>query len=109
MLLVTDIRENKERIISGLKKRNISDFTVLDQILEADDNRKKTQFELDNLLAESNQLSKQIGELYKNVQAEKANQLKAETSSLKDKSKKLQETLNQYKVDLEEMLFQIPN
>lgn len=109
MLLVTDIRENKERIISGLKKRNISDFTVLDQILEADDNRKKTQFELDNLLAESNQLSKQIGELYKNGQAEKANQLKAETSSLKDKSKKLQETLNQYKVDLEEMLFQIPN
>src|SRR5690606_21570311 len=70
---------------------------------------KKTQFELDNLLAESNQLSKQIGELYKNGQAEKANQLKAETSSLKDKSKKLQETLNQYKVDLEEMLFQIPN
>ncbi|MDG4946876.1 serine--tRNA ligase [Weeksellaceae bacterium KMM 9713] len=109
MLLVTDIRENKERIIEGLKKRNIEDLSVLDKILEADDNRKKTQFELDNILAESNQLSKQIGELFKTGKAAEANELKEQTSSLKEKSKKLQEDLNNYKDELEAYLFQIPN
>lgn len=109
MLLVTDIRDDKERIITGLKKRGLTDLSVLDRILEADDNRKKTQFELDNILSESNQLSKQIGELYKSGKANEANELKAKTSDLKEKSKQLQEQLNQYKEDLEKMLFEIPN
>lgn len=109
MLLVTDIRENKERIIEGLKKRNIEDLSVLDKIIEADDNRKKTQFELDTILAESNQLSKQIGELFKSGKGGEANELKEQTSSLKEKSKKLQEDLSNYKDELEAYLFQIPN
>ena len=109
MLLVTDIRENKERIIEGLKKRNIEDLSVLDKIIEADDNRKKTQFELDTILAESNQLSKQIGELFKSGKGGEANDLKEQTSSLKEKSKKLQEDLSNYKDELEAYLFQIPN
>lgn len=109
MLLVTDIRENKERIIQGLKKRNIEDLSVLDKILATDDLRKKTQFELDNVLSESNQLSKQIGELYKSGKTDEANEIKEKTSSLKEQSKQLQNDLNQHKEDLEAMLFQIPN
>lgn len=109
MLLVTDIRDDKQRIIEGLKKRNIEDFSVLDKILETDDLRKKTQFDLDNTLAESNQFSKQIGELYKSGQTDQANKLKEKTTSLKEKSKQLQESLNQYKEELDAMLFQIPN
>lgn len=109
MLLVTDIRENKERIITGLKKRNISSFEVLGKILDTDDLRKSTQFELDNVLAESNQLSKQIGLCYKSGKVQEANELKDKTKGLKDRSKKLQEQLNTYKAELEEMLFQIPN
>ncbi|MGI9526778.1 MAG: serine--tRNA ligase [Weeksellaceae bacterium] len=109
MLLVTDIREDKERIIAGLQKRGIKDLTVLDRILASDDNRKKVQFELDNILSESNQLSKKIGELYKAGKAEEANQLKAKTSDLKEKSKQLQEQLNKHKEDLDQMLFELPN
>lgn len=109
MLLVNDIREDKERIIEGLKKRNIEDLSVLDKILEVDDNRKKTQFELDNVLSESNKLSKQIGELFKSGKAQEANELKAQTSDLKEKSKSLQESLNKCKEELEAMLFQLPN
>lgn len=109
MLLVNDIREEKERIITALKKRNIEDLSVLDKIIEADDNRKKTQFELDNTLAEGNKLSKQIGELYKSGKAQEANALKEKSSEFKEKSKSLQEQLNTYKNDLESMLFQLPN
>lgn len=109
MLLVTDIREDKERIITGLKKRGIDDLSVLDKILEVDDNRKKVQFELDNILSESNQLSKQIGELYKSGKTQEANELKAKTTDLKEKSKELQDQLNHHKNDLDQMLFELPN
>lgn len=109
MLLVNDIRDQRSRIEQGLLKRNISDLSVLDQIIELDDNRKKTQFELDNTLAELNLLSRQIGELYKTGKAQEANELKVQTSDFKEKSKILQEQLNAYKENLEALLFQIPN
>lgn len=109
MLLVNDIRENKERIITGLKKRNITDLDVLDEILKTDDLRRKTQFDLDNILAESNKLSREIGELYKSGKADEANVLKEKSTALKEQSKSLQDSLNQAKEKLEDMLFQIPN
>lgn len=109
MLLVSDIRQHRERIENGLKKRNLSNLTVLDEIILADDNRKKTQFELDNILAESNQLSRQIGELFKSGNASEAGELKAKTADFKEKSKELQEKLNAYKDELEGLLFQLPN
>lgn len=109
MLLVNDIRENKERIIIGLKKRNITDLDVLDEILTTDDLRKKTQFDLDNILSESNKLSKQIGELYKSGKADEANVLKEKSTVLKEESKSLQDSLNQAKEKLEGILLQIPN
>ena len=109
MLLVNDIREQRTRIENGLKKRNLNALSVLAQIIEKDDLRKQTQFELDNILAESNQLSKKIGELYKSGKADEANELKAKTAELKTKSKDLQNQLNDSKVAIEEMLFQLPN
>ncbi|MBV7439950.1 serine--tRNA ligase [Weeksellaceae bacterium TAE3-ERU29] len=109
MLLVNDIRDQRTRIENGLKKRNLSDLSVLDQIIEKDDLRKQTQFELDNILAESNQLSKKIGELYKSGKANEANELKAKTADFKTKSKDLQNQLNECKTAIEEMLFQLPN
>ena len=89
MILVTDIRDHRERIENGLKKRNLQDLSVLDRILEADDSRKKTQFELDNILAESNRLAKEIGEFYKSGKSSEANALKAESSVLKERSRLL--------------------
>ena len=109
MLLVSDIRDKRSKIETGLRKRNIEDLSVLDRIIESDDNRKKTQFELDNILAESNKLSREIGNLYKSGKAEEANELKAKTSDLKERSKVLQDQLNTHKEELESMLFQFPN
>lgn len=109
MLLVNDIRENRQRIEEGLKKRNIDDLSVLDEIISWDNNRKSTQFELDNLLANSNHLSKKIGELYKSGKVDEANDLKNQTAELKVKIKELQEKLNESKNKIEDLLFGIPN
>ncbi|WP_395090593.1 serine--tRNA ligase [Vaginella massiliensis] len=109
MLVVSYIQENKEKVIEGLKKRNFKELELIDEILEVDELRRKTQFELDNVAAESNKLSKEIGELFKSGRQDEANALKAKTSSLKSSSEELSNLLNSYKISLQNLLYQIPN
>jgi seryl-tRNA synthetase len=109
MLQTTYIRENKEIIIERLKVRNFDATAIVDQILVLDDRRKKTQHELDAFLAESNQLAKQIGELFKTGKAAAANELKAKTTELKDKSNVLKEEQNTIGEELLQLLYQLPN
>ncbi|MCB9361133.1 MAG: serine--tRNA ligase [Flavobacteriales bacterium] len=109
MLQTNYIRENKTLIIERLKKRNFDAETIISSIIELDDNRKKTQHELDALLAESNQLAKQIGELFKTGKATEANELKAKTTELKEQSNKLKEEQNSINEELLQLLYQVPN
>ena len=82
MLVVSAIQENKEKVIAGLKKRNFKQLELVDEVLNVDELRRKTQFELDNILAESNKLSKEIGDLFKQGRANEANDLKEKTVEL---------------------------
>lgn len=109
MLQVNEIRNEREKIEEGLKKRNIQDLNFLDEIISWDDVRKSTQYELDNILAKSNQLSREIGELYKNGKTEDVNVLRAESAELKNQTKTLQEKLNETKTKIEQLLFEVPN
>jgi seryl-tRNA synthetase len=110
MLQVAFIRDHKEVVLKGLAKRNFANAeVVLDTVLSTDEDRRSTQTQLDNLLAESNKLSKEIGVLYKNGEPQKANILKQKTSQLKDDSKVLTEKLSQSTEKLQELLYQIPN
>lgn len=109
MLHVNDIRENKEAYIQALTKRNFEASAIFDQVLELDEKRRSTQASLDNTLAESNKLSKEIGMLFKNGEAQKANLLKERTGKLKEDSKTLQETLTETIAALDELLYTIPN
>jgi len=81
MLQVPFIRENKEAIITGLAKRNFDATTILDQVINTDESRRALQSELDNTKAESNSISKEIGNLYKSGKANEANALKEKTTA----------------------------
>lgn len=109
MLVVSAIKENKERVIEGLKKRNFTDLHLIDEAINVDELRRKTQFELDNLLAESNKLSKEIGELFKQGKVEQANQLKEKSTQQKTQTKELQDLLSKHENELNEILYLIPN
>ena len=110
MLQVQFIRDNKEVVLEGLAKRNFANASaLLDEVLSADETRRSTQVALDNTLAESNKLSKEIGGLFKSGEVQKANLLKEKTSQLKEDSKKLSEQLNEAAAKLQELLYQIPN
>jgi seryl-tRNA synthetase len=103
------IRDHKEAIIEALDKRTIDAKPMLDRVLELDSNRRKTQTELDESSARMNQLSKEIGGLYKSGKAAEAEALKEETASLKQQIKKLTDQLNDFVDSLNNELYQIPN
>lgn len=111
MLQISFIRENKDRVLQGLKVRNYAeeDLAIVDELIALDDERKHTQKTLDDQLAQANALSKKIGGLYKEGKHEEGNALKAEVTSLKTENTSLQEKLNGIKDDLEGKLLGLPN
>lgn len=111
MLEIGNIREDKDRIIAGLKKKNASQeqLDLIDKIITEDDKRKATQTNLDNVLSKTNKLSEEIGVLFKSGNASAASQMKTEVASLKDESKILESSLKDTKDLLEEMIIQLPN
>ena len=109
MLQVANIRVNKEAYIDALKKRNFDATGVFSTVLELDEVRRATQTELDETLAESNKLSKEIGIMFKNGEQQKATILKEKTAGLKEKSKTLSDKLNETSEALQKHLYNIPN
>lgn len=110
MLQVQFIREHKEVVLKGLAKRNFSDAeAIIEQVLKTDESRRATQVSLDNILAESNKISKEIGAFFKSGEVQKAHLLKEKTGQLKEQSKGLSEQLNKDVTTLQTLLFQIPN
>ncbi len=109
MLQIPYIRENKDLVIKGLTKRNLDANQIIEDVIRLDEERRKTQSVLDNVLSESNAISKEIGMLFKSGEVQKANLLKEKTGQLKDRSKELSETLNSKVEALNELLYTIPN
>jgi seryl-tRNA synthetase len=110
MLLVNQIRENFDAVLAGLQKRNYPDATaVLGQVIALDDQRKSSQAQRDQLQAESNSISKQIGVLMKNGQREEAEKVKSRTAELKTEIKALEDSTTQAEEDLKALLYTIPN
>ena len=109
MLQVPFIRDHREKVIEGLKKRNLDATQMIDEVIALDETRRRLQAELDNTLAESNSLSKEIGILYKSGQADKANALKEKTGELKESSKTLADDLNTTVEALNQLLYKLPN
>ena len=110
MLEIGRIRVEKEAFISAFEKRNIKDIRgQFDTIIELDDERKRLQTELDQQLSQINALSKEIGNMFKSGQADKASAAKEEVAKLKESSKALESSMKQAKDDLLNKLLSIPN
>lgn len=109
MLQLQRLRDEKENIITGLKKRGLDAAELVVNALKLDEERRATQTELDAILARSNSLSKEIGMLFKSGKGDEAQALKEESSQLKESSKGLAEQLQEKENDLREILSQIPN
>lgn len=109
MLQVAYIKDNKEKVLAGLKKRNFGKLELIDEIISLDESRKKIQFDLDSQLSEMNKISKDIGILMKEGKKDEAENAKSQTLSLKESTKKLQQNLSETKEKLKLALYEVPN
>ena len=109
MLQVSFLREQKERVVEGLKKRNFKNLELVDEAIQLDDLRKKAQLELDTQLSEINKISKEIGMLMKDGKKDEAEAAKSKTAQYKESSKELTNKLSEIEVSLQNVLYLIPN
>ena len=105
MLDIKLIRENPEKINELLKRRN-PDLSV-DNVIKIDEDRRKIQFELDNLRAKRKSESNKIGAMKKD--GIDTTELQAEIRQMGDEIKSLEEKLNELDVAQKEALLFIPN
>jgi seryl-tRNA synthetase len=110
MLRIADIRENVERVAKGLIKKGVTDaMQQIDTLFDLDERRKKTQTELDSVLNESKNISKQIGALMQAGDKTGAEKAKEETAQLKERTRVLQEQSKSIEDELIRLLYNIPN
>ncbi len=109
MLQVAYLRDHKEDVITRLAKRNIDASQLVNETITIDEERRTLQTKLDSNKAESNTLSKEIGNLFKSGETQKANLLKEKTTQLKESVKILEQELNEKTDALKELLYKIPN
>jgi seryl-tRNA synthetase len=111
MLELSFIREHKDLVIDGLKKRNwgAADLAIVDQIVNLDDQRKKLQTDIDILLAERNKLSKEIGDLFKQGKQAEATAAKDKVGAIKNEVVVIESAHKQVEEDLIELLLKVPN
>lgn len=109
MLEINTIREEHEAIKKAMTKRNGSYDAIIDELIANDEMRRNTQVELDNAQAEMNKLSKEIGDLFKSGQSDKANEVKQQTADIKSSIQILKDQSQEIENRQRELLYQIPN
>jgi len=109
MLTIQFIKENPQEVIDRLKVKNVDAKDLVSEIIDLDNARRENQKNLDDTLAESKNIAKEIGLLFKQGKASEANALKEKTSLLKETSKKYSEALSTSEKQLEEKLLLLPN
>jgi len=109
MLQISFIRENKDQVITALAKKHLDAKTIIDEVIELDENRRSTQNDLDNTLAEANKLSSAIGEMMKNGEKAKAEIVKLKTVQLKEISKEFSEKVDGFAAELLQRMYLLPN
>jgi seryl-tRNA synthetase len=109
MLTLKEINQDPEGIVRRLSKKHFDAKEIIDQLMEADGQRRSTQTTLDALLGEINTLSKSIGALMKEGRKEDAASARERVGMLKESSRQLDETLKESEQKILRLLVNIPN
>ncbi|MDD4032348.1 MAG: serine--tRNA ligase, partial [Bacteroidales bacterium] len=109
MLTLKQIREDKQRTLSGLALKGFAAESIIEEIISLDDQRKALQLELERNLSEQNRIAKEIGVLFKQGNQAAANELKEKVASLKESSKVLDTRFTEAETRMNEKIVLLPN
>ena len=110
MIDIKFLRENPDVVKENIKKKfQEHKLGYVDEVIELDDKRRATQQEADDLRAEMNKASKQIGALMGQGKKEEAEAAKKEVAELKQRIKDLEPVEKELADKVEEIMMKIPN
>lgn len=109
MLEIQRIRNEKEAVIEGLKKRHFDARPIIDELIEVDTSWRSKKGELESIAAQMNQISKQIGLLFKDGKVEEAHAAKAHTGELKAQETLLKAEVETLEATITGLMYQLPN
>lgn len=109
MLPIQLLRQNKEFVLEGLKKKHFKELNLVEEIISIDEKRRQIQVENDTLAASINSASKNIGQLMGQGKKEEAEALKADVAKHKELTKELAEKLSQLEKEQHELMIKLPN
>ena len=109
MLTLKLLREQPDFVIEKLAVKNFDAKEIVAKILKADELRRASQTQKDAILAAQNQKAKEIGALMKAGKKEEAEAIKREVAELKEKSKELEQMMEEQNNGMMENLVLLPN
>jgi seryl-tRNA synthetase len=109
MLTLQTLRSNPDEVIRRLKIKHFDAQTLVDEILKLDTDRRQKQTALDQLLAEANKLSKEIGQLFAQGKKAEAEERRNQSTRIKEESKVLEEQMKKAEEQLQDVLVRLPN
>jgi len=109
MLTLKFIEDNKDFVIERLAVKRFDGAEIIGEILDLDKRRRQLQNQNDGMLAEMNNIAKEVGMLYKSGKVTEAETAKQRTSQLKEDSKQLASDLEATELQLKNLLVQVPN
>ena len=110
MIDIKLIRENRELVKENIKKKFQDEkLPIVDEIYEMDSKVREVQTKCDNLKAEKNKKSGEIGKLMKEKKTDEANKVKEEIGKMADEIKSLEEEQVSLQKEIKDRMMIIPN
>lgn len=109
MLTIQMIRENRDSVLERLKIRNFNEPELIDRIISGDNERRKLQVRTNELQSGLNNMSREIGLLFKKGEKEEAAGIREKTAGLKEELEVLTKELQAVEKRLNEQLVLVPN
>jgi seryl-tRNA synthetase len=109
MLDVQTLRDHPDRVRQAMRDKGAGDPSLVDEVLNVDEQRRKAQTELQEAQTELNASSKQIGQLMREGKRDEAQALIEQTNSLKQRVKELEDEPKRLEEEQRRLLLEIPN
>lgn len=110
MIDIKFLRENPEAVKENIRKKfQDHKLPLVDEVIELDAEARKTQQEADNLRAERNKLSKQIGALMGQGKKEEAEEVKKQVAAEAERLEALAEKEKELNEKVTKIMMTIPN
>ena len=109
MIDIKLVRREPEKVKDLLSRRDPIYAERIDELLTVDRERRTLLTEMEQLKAERNEFSKEIGRLFREGKKEKALQMKTEVEEISEKVKQLEKELKDVEVRFQRLILSIPN